>query len=661
VTSIDLVAVSEPMPASGGRIEGASPLTGHLGLPALLVREAVQNSWDARDTERGDAPVVFEIDGWDIDTDRLEHLRRLLPVDALGGFTRETDSDPGSGLLHPKAVLQRDNVRLLVISDRNTVGLCGPSRSGSNWEPVRNGRVLENGQQRFANFIRNMGRATADIGHGDGGSYGVGKSALWMASECGAILVHTRTTDSSGEPVERFIGSVHGEFFVANEQQFTGRHFIGTASAGDVVEPLIGSHAAAAASGLPLPSYTHDGAPVDGTSIVIVAPRLHLGWETEMNRLRDAVRWHVWPKRVPGVRDTTTGADMEIRIRWNNHPVDLPAPLDDPEIRPYAKTLLDCARNRNSDDENRDVLAECHRPKKVLGTAKFRSAGTQDQNVFHLTLTDKELDAARPDGFEEGDAIDDEPAVDFEVPWGQMALIRREPLLLVKYEPINGPESAATDVGVFLSADDPEVEGALIKAEPPAHDDWIHNIVPKDHPRDHRRTLAKRTVEEIRRARLQLIRSYRSTDVGERGGGEQLISRLISDGLLGGLGGGRPPKPPGAPGKAQPRKPRADLTAVKSYRVDDDMVHELDVTLVGLGDDSTEISLSATGKGQDNTGTMDVDGLVTFGWVSAEGTTQPGESFSMTGRDGTRLGLVVRVRGDLRVRPKVKVATADAS
>ena len=60
-----------------------------------------------------------------------------------------------------------------MISDRKTVGLCGPSRgsgldSCSLWEP------LERGQQRFANFIRNMGRAAANIGEGDGG-FGVGK------------------------------------------------------------------------------------------------------------------------------------------------------------------------------------------------------------------------------------------------------------------------------------------------------------------------------------------------------------------------------------------------------------------------------------------------------------------------------------------------------
>ena len=134
-----------------------------------------------------------------------------------------------------------------------------PESKRTHWDPIRNGNSLDNGQQRFANFVRNIGRATADIGEGDGGSYGVGKSALWMASECGTILIHTRTTDSAGEPVERFIGSVHGEFFVPAINEFTGRHFIGAQPTTTSSNRSLGRCAAAAAGGLPLPSYTHDG------------------------------------------------------------------------------------------------------------------------------------------------------------------------------------------------------------------------------------------------------------------------------------------------------------------------------------------------------------------------------------------------------------------
>jgi hypothetical protein len=649
---VTIVAKSEPMPTGGGRIEGGSPLAGHLGLASLLVREAVQNSWDARDDERN-GPVHFAIDGWDLDTDRLDHLRTLLPVDHLKGFERRRRIDEKSGILHPAAALAQPNVKVLVVSDRNTVGLCGPTTSGRDWQAVREGRPLERGQQRFANFIRNQGRATADIGGGDGGAYGVGKSALWMASTCGTIVVHTRTFDSAGEPVDRVIGSVHGEHFYDGGFEFTGRHFVGREDAEGIIEPLIGNEAIDARNGLPIPPYAIDGRPTYGTSIVIVAPRLNLSWQTEMDRLRDAVRWHVWPKRVPGVRDPEQGPDMEIRLGWNNNPVPVPPPLEDPEIRPYAKALLDCARDRTDSEPDRDHVARCLRPVKVLGALKFREAGARDDNAFHVTLTEREIeDSAEHDDIPL-DAIDPEPAIDFSRPWGQIALIRREPLLLVRYEPVGGPDAASTMVGVYLSANDPEVENALTKAEPPAHDDWIHKIVPKDHPKDYRRTFAKRTVEEIRRGQKHLLAAFRSSDLGTQGGGEQAVSRRISEGLFGGLGGGTRPRRPKDPDRA-PKKTRAVLTLIRSDQDGAHTVHELNVNLEGVKDGASVV-LTATGTAYDSVGSMPIDERVSFEWANDTGLLISGPTLELPASSGNALSLVVKVASDLRVRPRVGV------
>ncbi len=658
-SGLQLVAASERIPPSGGRIEGGTPLAAHLGLPSLLVRETVQNAWDARDDARQDTPVIFSMEGWDLDTDRLDRLRALLPVSGLNGFSRRSETNDVKGVLHPSAVLERASVRVLVIADRNTVGLCGPTRGGHDWDPVRLGEPLARGQQRFANFVRNSGRATANIGEGDGGAYGIGKSALWMASECGTILIHTRTTDEDGEPTERFIGSVHGEHFYAGGKEYTGRHFIGRAADDDVMEPVVGAEAAAAVRGLPIPPYEAHGAPADGTTIIIVAPRLFLSWPIEIDRLRDAVRWHVWPKRVPGIRSISAGADMEFRLGWNGHDVNVPAPLDDPEVRAYAKVLLDCARDRN-DGEQRDFEARCGRPVKLLGLVKFRTAGVQDQNAFHLTLTQAQIEQAVGER-QDPSGVDLEPAVDFDAPWGQIALIRREPLLLVRYEPINGPEAAATEVGVFLSAEDPEVEGALTKAEPPAHDDWIHKIVPVDHPRDHRRTLAKRTLEEIKRARLQFLAVFRNAGA-EPGlvGGEQFVSAQISAGLLGGLGGKRAARDPSG-GGVSGAKPRADLNLVRSDQEGDDTIHELDVSIYGVGTSPVDVVLRAGGVGYDNSGTMPVDEHVSYSWTRPDGSVEQGQVLRIEAIEGTHLSLLVTVSSNLRFRPRVAVGLADAS
>jgi hypothetical protein len=503
-----------------------------------------------------------------------------------------------------------------------------------------------------------MGRSASDIGGGDGGAYGVGKSSLWMASECGTILIHSRTTDEKGKPVERFIGSIHGEHFFDNKGfEHTGRHYIGQVKDEGIIDPLTGAEAQRAVRPFRLPSYTDsDGKQVDGTSIIIVAPRLFLPWAVEMDRLRDAVRWHVWPKRVPNVRGEDHVADINVRLNWNNNLVEIPTPLDDPEIRPYAKVLLDLARQRNVTDEFRDVVAKCQKPIKILGETKFRTAGDKDSNVFHLTRTSEFLALAMPDNLD--GEIDNEPAVDFPAPWGKVAWIRREPLLLVKYEPIGGPEEAQTEVGVFLSADDPDIEAALTNAEPPAHDDWNSQQLKlgKEFKGDHRKTFVKKTLEELKRASRELTRGLNPSSGGNSGGGEQEVSRRISAGLFGGIGGRLQPVPPPPPPPPPPSKPRAQLSLHRSgQNADGTTIHEVTVTIVGIGATAKQITLSAGGSAHDNSGSMDAGDLVAFSWESTDGDIIDGRTLSIEAVEKTKVTLLVTVTGDLRIRPKVDV------
>lgn len=660
MTAGQIIARSERMPEHGGQIEGTSPLTGHLSLPALLVREAVQNSWDARDDHR-QGSVRFEIEGRDLDAATLDHMASLLPIQDLPGFERTSDSDEALGVLHPRAVLARSSVRALTISDRNTVGLCGPSRSGHRWQPaLRHGRQLLRPQQRFANFVRNTGRATAQTGSGDGGAYGVGKSALWMASECGTILIHTRTTDEHGWPIERFISVVHGEHFYGDDGfQYTGRHFIGHDGGDGVIEPLVGADAARATRGLGIPSYELDGQVVDGTTIIILAPRLQLDWEAEMQRFRDAMRWHVWPKRVPDVRAPNTPADMEMSLSLNGTSVCLPSPLEDPEIRPYAMALRDCARERLSEEADRDYDIRSYRPKKKLGDLKFRTAGPHDDNVFHKTSNPEDLLENPSDPAAHFEAEEIEPIVDFERPWGQIALIRRDPLLLVRYESIGGPDATSNLIGVFLSAKDDEVERALTNAEPPAHDDWIDKIVPKDDSRDHRRTYVKRTLAEIRGAKAALIKSFRGSGAGGAGGGEQNVSKRISPRIFAGTEGKKKPPPRPKPGSVRARRPTAVLTPIQTSREDNDTIHELEVTLKGVGGSPNQVTLTASGSGVDSDGSMKVAAHTTFTWVTTDGRILHGDSLSLQAVDQTRLSLIIRLSSNLRFRPRVTVEVSN--
>lgn len=662
MSDLPIVAISQGWHEQGDNPEGITALRGHIA--RLLVREAVQNAWDARDDNRGNQSVHFRIDGYDFLGENLSGLKSLLPVENLSRKGFQGD------LTHPSEVLERESIRLLVVSDRNTVGLCGPDRAGRAWKPIRHGRRLARGQSRYANFVLNRGRSSEITGLGDGGAYGLGKMSLWMASECGTVLIHTKTTDEDGESIERFIGVIRGYDFNVGAQAYTGRHFVGRQPdrRSDFIAPLTGRLAERARKLLPVPSYTDDdGNPTDGTTVVIVAPRLTLAWDLEINRLRDAVRWQVWPKRVPGTRPRTDVPDMKIQVSCNGEEVAIPEPLADPEIRPYALTLLECIRGNKSRDDGRDFTASCLRPEKVLGVTKFRKGGNNDDNVFHWTLTrDAFATPLSPTGIEgtghPESEIDDEPAVDFERPWGQIALIRRRPLLLVRYEAINSGTVGENDVGVFLSADDDEVEKALTLAEPPAHDDWKPDWARSAVVSSRRLvTFVTITLREIRRARAAFARVHNEADKDLIGEGERNVSDRISGGNFG--------RGPGTfnfpaerslsrnpPRSLRPQSLHASLDLLRTETGPDGRAeHHLSVLVNGLPRGAKTVRLTVQGEGRDSTGSIPVDDLVNYRWMLLSGRNVEGPVIEIGVEDTEGLTLIVLISRTLRFRPRVEL------
>ena len=228
-------------------------------------------------------------------------------------------------------------------------------------------------------------------------------------------------------------------------------------------------------------------------------------------------------KVCPSVRP---GSLIWQSLSWNNNDVTIPDPLDDPEIRPYAETL----RVRHQQEVNEKTISTHVGGRKDLGHLKFRQAGPADSNAFHPPWENPSLDAEFESAGGDPALGGPEPAVDGAP--GQVALIRREPLLLVCYQPIGGQEeSVKEEVGVYLSAADPEVERALTAAEPGAHNKWE----PKD-IRDNRllKTFANRTLEEIKRIKRTFVAQKRGKATGLRGTGEDHIASVISKGLLAG-------------------------------------------------------------------------------------------------------------------------------
>src|SRR4051812_22506365 len=240
---IELERYSEPYSATGGL--AAIGVLNQLGRPdteplEVLVREAVQNCWDAK---RPDSPGIrVDIGRATLDHEQLSLLRHSVLV------------DPPPGL--PLELELREGMQTMYFADFGTHGLAGPTRADRSGEP-----------RDFVDFVRNIGQPPdKDFG---GGSFGYGKAAFYIASRARTIVVDTLCQRPGGELERRFIACALGENYTAGGRPYTGRHWWGRMLDG-VPEPLIGSDAEEASRVLELP----DRQGLEGlrTTVVIVAP-----------------------------------------------------------------------------------------------------------------------------------------------------------------------------------------------------------------------------------------------------------------------------------------------------------------------------------------------------------------------------------------------------
>src|SRR5262249_15404685 len=144
----------------------------------------------------------------------------------------------------------------------------------------------------FIDLVFNIG-APRDAYLG-GGTYGFGKTASYVTSSVGTILIWSRCEGSSGLE-HRLIGSAIGEGFDMDGKRFTGRHWWGNAFASEGrVEPVVRGLAQELGNAVFATPFDRD---VTGTSILILDPQL--GGDSPENKVELLVRavvWNLWPK-----------------------------------------------------------------------------------------------------------------------------------------------------------------------------------------------------------------------------------------------------------------------------------------------------------------------------------------------------------------------------
>lgn len=469
---------SEPYSRYGNiSADGIQRLLGAPNLDALqiLIRETVQNSWDAGKDSPG--PVRYRIRFRELAAPEHKALKETV-FHNLPQYTENPDRPI-------KKTLEQKRLTVIEICDFGTTGLAGPTHPDEV--------PTDTESAEFVDFLRNIG-SPRDTVFG-GGTYGYGKSCLYAISQCQTIVVDSATT-SGGRYTRRFMACRvasrydinHGE----EKGRYTGRHWWGRHTADSHLDPVTGHEAEGFSNSVGM--FPRDSSTL-GTSIMILAPALES--DDLEAAARSAVRillWYCWPKIV--AKDGAKHPPMEFSVEVNGKDIPVPRPSECPPLNLFKNSLQ---KVRKQSDEA--IPVRSRRPKKHLG-------------YLHIS---RELKMDRLPGFSADDGLFPE--------YSSHVAVMRPAELVVKY--LTGDRLASENAewgGVFVCSDEKEVEQAFASAEPPAHDDWDPHSLPRGKKKTYVRVALQRIKKEIAEVAGTL-------QVHPGDGGERSSLGLVADSL----------------------------------------------------------------------------------------------------------------------------------
>ena len=440
---------------SGGRGKLLRP-TSALSRLELLVRETLQNSWDARDDDWTPA--------YGVRVYRMDHVVKQMLRENVFTELPESLSDLADCLRSP-------DVHAIEIFDRGTVGLNGPFRAS---EVARNGE-----KNNFNSFVFDIG-STKSSGR-SGGTFGFGKTASFEVSNAHSVVYWSRCLTQDDEVEHRLIAcALHDEYEEGNAR-FTGAHWWGDPDDDDIV-PLRGEAAAAMGEEIFRTHFgdTEEGDPETGTSILILDPVITVGIDDDLDarvpvrtdehsealiqQVSDAVAHSAWPKVVPNGEESRP---MIVELYENR----AEKPVVDLALSQYGHF----ASGLNSIRQLQGQLKEDYSVSLPFGAVRSQSfpitlsprgamrtkkeemfGGRTDNTIGHLFLIESaELDTQ----------------VASSVPKNVICMMRSEAELVVNYNPVVETESGILQWhGVFKPT--PECDRHFAASEPPTHDRW---------------------------------------------------------------------------------------------------------------------------------------------------------------------------------------------
>ena len=478
-----------------------------LGAPALdplqtVIREAVQNIADASKLDTGPRILIRVRTLTDAQRAGLRHL-------VLAELPHEVDSR-----WKISRFLNRGNPAVMEICDFRTTGLGGPTRAD---------RIpIGTDSTDFIDFLRNIG-TPRDSPHG-GGTYGFGKVSLYRASRCSTILVDSLVA-GGGARSRRFIGCHVGPSFDVPEERmlrrYTGRHWWGVRDGPDAMaEPAFDSAAAELSEAVGFPLRTGNES---GTSIMILDFDLQdddIG--TVGRRVAESLLWNFWPRMM---LDAGRSRRFECKVEAQGVDIEVPRPEDFPQLHLFSKAIR--AARTGAGNDVRRIASK--RPKKKLGTLAIQ----------------KGLRVPRHRLVESGSL--------FPETCHHIALMRPVELVVKYLEGATLPDERIEWAGAFIASEDDKVERAFADSEPPAHDDWIPNSL----PRGRAKTYVNVALRELNRHALDIA----NPGGGQPSGGTSGPPLAQAAGLLGTVLAGNPGdgagRRKGGRGRGIRRSPRA--------------------------------------------------------------------------------------------------------
>ncbi|MBV7698738.1 helix-turn-helix domain-containing protein [Streptomyces sp. TRM70350] len=443
--SSDVKWIFRVAPEDGGREGGNAATFAFSPSLEVLAREATQNSLDEQ--LPGAEPVIarymlHELTG--------QHLKDFML--ALGWSSIERHIAAAADVRQKVGRVLRDGLQelqrtrrliLLRVDDYNATGLTGPE--------------FDDG--RFARVVRrtlDSGKAGAQ-----GGSYGLGKAALWATSRFGLVLVNSTLSEPEGGRTQRrMAGRLELPWHTLNGVEYAGPGWFGTVNPErqNTAQSWWGNKQAASSL------YLERDDPAPGTTFLVVGAFDGSG-ETEdledmHDRLVTSLARNFWASMVGGRQE---GAKLRASVAAfrNGEPV-RPEEFIDPHLHEPAraravKAFLDGETVEELTDRNQvlqtSVPLELRRRKDDLST--------KDPGVHEAVL----LVTPAADEDEQPDCI----------------AYMRATRMVVKYKRVGDlplghrPFQAVLLAGAATRSGTPDADAAeqlLRTAEPPDHNDW---------------------------------------------------------------------------------------------------------------------------------------------------------------------------------------------